>query len=52
MSRNVDVAHLPTYGYGSRALTWWGTGGMMVIEGTVFLGAIAAYLYLRTRTDL
>src|SRR5690606_9691338 len=24
----------------------------MVIEGTVFLGAIAAYLYLRTRTDL
>lgn len=52
MNRDIDVSGLPTYGYGSRALTWWGTGGMILIEGVVFLGAIATYLYLRTRTDL
>lgn len=49
MSQDIDVSRLPTYGYGSRALTWWGTAGMILIEGVVFLGAIAAYLYLRTR---
>jgi cytochrome c oxidase subunit I+III len=52
VTRNIDVARLPTYGYGHRALTWWGTAGMMLIEGVVFLGAIAAYFYLRQRNDL
>jgi cytochrome c oxidase subunit III len=51
MSTDIDVSRLPTYGYGSRALTWWGTAGMMLIEGVVFLGAIAAYFYLRLRTE-
>src|SRR5215204_1427414 len=51
MSRSVDVSGLPTYGYGSRALTWWGTAGMMLIEGMVFLAAVAAYFYLRLRSD-
>jgi heme/copper-type cytochrome/quinol oxidase subunit 3 len=47
----IDVSRLPTYGYGHRALTWWGTAGMMVIEGIVFVAAIAVYFYLRLRTD-
>jgi len=51
MKPDIDVSTLPTYGYGHRALTWWGTFGMILIEGVVFLGAIAAYLYLRTRTQ-
>jgi cytochrome c oxidase subunit I+III len=51
-SAPLDVSHLPTYGYGTRSLTWWGTMGMMLIEGTVFLAAIATYFYLRTRVNL
>lgn len=50
MTQDIDVARLPTYGYGHRALTWWGTAGMMLIEGVVFLAAIAAYFYLRQRS--
>ncbi len=43
----IDVSHLPTYGYGNRGLMWWGTWGLIVIEGTVFAIAIVAYFYLR-----
>lgn len=50
MMQDIDVSRLPTYGYGSRALTWWGTLGMILIEGVVFLAAIATYLYLRGQT--
>jgi cytochrome c oxidase subunit III len=31
---------------------WWGTWGMMLIEGTVFALAIATYFYLRSHTDV
>lgn len=51
MSAILDVSRLPTYGYGHRSLTWWGTAGMMVIEGMVFVAAIAVYFYLRLRSD-
>jgi cytochrome c oxidase subunit III len=51
MSADIDVSRLPTYGYGSRALTWWGTAGMMLIEGIVFVAAMAAYFYLRLHAD-
>jgi cytochrome c oxidase subunit III len=51
MNRSIDVSGLPTYGYGSRALTWWGTAGMMLTEGVVFLGAVAAYFYLRLHSE-
>ena len=50
MTQNIDVSRLPTYGYGSRALTWWGTSGMMLIEGMVFVAAMASYFYLRMRS--
>jgi cytochrome c oxidase subunit I+III len=49
-SREVlDASTLPSYGYGHRSLMWWGTAGMIAIEGTVFALAIATYLYIRAR---
>jgi cytochrome c oxidase subunit I+III len=46
MSRLLDVSHLPSYKFGHHSLMWWGTFGMIAIEGTVFAMAIAAYFYL------
>lgn len=46
-----DVSLLPTYGYSHRSLMWWGTWGMMLIEGTVFILTIGAYLYLRSHVE-
>jgi cytochrome c oxidase subunit 3 len=43
----IDVSHLPTYAFGHRSLMWWGTGGMIVIEGTLFAIGLVAYFYLR-----
>lgn len=48
----LDVADLPSLGFGHRSLMWWGTLGLMAIEGTVFALAMAAYFYLRSQTDL
>jgi cytochrome c oxidase subunit 3 len=42
-----DVSHLPTYVFGPRGLMWWGTMGLLAIEGTMFAILIAAYFYLR-----
>jgi cytochrome c oxidase subunit III len=47
--RELDVAGLPTVVFGHRSLIWWGTLGMMAIEGTMFAIVLAAYFYLRTR---
>jgi cytochrome c oxidase subunit III len=43
----LDVSGLPTYAFGHRSLMWWGTMGMIAIEGTVFVVAIVSYFYLR-----
>ena len=48
----LDVSRLPTYAYGHRSLMYWGTMGMMAIEGTVFAIAVVAYFYLRELADL
>jgi len=48
-SRTLDVGSLPPGAFGSRSLMWWGTIGLVLIEGTVFALAIAAYFYFRTR---
>jgi heme/copper-type cytochrome/quinol oxidase subunit 3 len=48
----LDVSRLPTYAYGNRAVMWWGTMGMMAIEGTVFAIALVVYFYLRELADL
>jgi heme/copper-type cytochrome/quinol oxidase subunit 3 len=47
----IDVSPLPSYAFGHRSLMWWGTLGMMAIEGTVFALAIASYFFLRGRAD-
>ena len=47
----LDVRELPTVVFGHRSLMWWGTLGMMAIEGTVFALAIMAYFYLRSHQE-
>ena len=42
----ADVSDLPTYGFGTRSVTWWGAVGFMALEGTGFALAGASYLYL------
>ena len=42
-----DLSGLPDTAIGPRSLIWWGTLAFMLIEGTAFLLAGAAYLYLR-----
>jgi heme/copper-type cytochrome/quinol oxidase subunit 3 len=44
----LDVANLPSYGFGHRSLMWWGTAGMMAIEGMAFAFMIVIYFYLRS----
>lgn len=52
MSRlSIDVSDLPTNAFGSRTLTWWGTLGILIIEGTLFALGIASYFYLRSRSQ-
>lgn len=50
--RDVDARALPSYGYGASSLMWWGTLGVVAIEGTVFALAIMVYFYVRTRVDV
>lgn len=45
----LDASQLPSFTFGSGSLTWWGTLGLMAIEGTVFALAIVTYFYLRDR---
>ena len=47
----LDVAGLPSFAFSHRSLMWWGTLGLMAIEGTVFALAIMSYFYLRTHAD-
>jgi cytochrome c oxidase subunit III len=44
----LDVSGLPSYGYGTRSLMWWGNAGMCAIEGTAFAFMIVIYFYLRS----
>lgn len=46
---SIDASALPSYRFGHRGLMWWGTAGVMAIEGTVFALAVVTYFYLRTR---
>jgi heme/copper-type cytochrome/quinol oxidase subunit 3 len=49
--RTIDVAGLAPSAFGSRSLMWWGTAGIMVIEGTAFAIAIGAYFFLQTHSQ-
>jgi cytochrome c oxidase subunit 3 len=46
--RVLDISTLPTFAFGQRSPMWWGTMGLMTIEGTVFALTIMAYFYLRS----
>jgi cytochrome c oxidase subunit 3 len=47
---SLDVAALPPGAFGYRSLMWWGTFGIVFIEGAAFGIAIAVYFYLATRS--
>lgn len=47
----LDVAALPSYAFGDRSIMWWGTMGVIAIEGTVFALAVMSYFYLRTHAQ-
>jgi len=47
----IDASKLPSYGYSHRSLMWWGTAGLIAIEGSVFALAAFTYFYVRTRLD-
>lgn len=47
-----DLSTLPESASGPRHLVWWGNIGFMVIEGTGFALAAAAYLYLMTQAPV
>jgi cytochrome c oxidase subunit III len=44
----LDLRDLPMHGMGSASLTWWGTLGFMLIEGSGFALVIGVYLYLKS----
>jgi len=46
----IDVSGLPAGAFGARSVMWWGTMGIVLIEGTVFALAVGSYFFLRTRT--
>jgi len=45
----LDVSMLAPGAFGHRSMMWWGTLGLVLIEGTAFALAIGAYFFLRTR---
>ena len=49
--RELNVSALPTVVFGHRSVVWMGLIGMMFIEGTAFAIVLAAYFYLRTRSN-
>jgi heme/copper-type cytochrome/quinol oxidase subunit 3 len=48
----LDVAGLPSYGFGTRSLMWWGTAGMSTIEAMGFVMMILVYFDLKSRNQL
>ena len=45
----IDVSNLPTYAFGHRALTWWATWSMILMEGMMLIIFLIMYFFLRTR---
>ncbi len=46
----IDVSELRSYAFSYYSLLWWGTLGMIAIEGTVFALSIATYFYFRSHS--
>ncbi|MDR6535261.1 cytochrome c oxidase subunit 3 [Variovorax soli] len=51
MRRALDISALPSYAFGHRSLMWWGTWGLIAIEGTLFALTVASYFFLRSQSD-
>jgi cytochrome c oxidase subunit 3 len=51
-SPTLDVARLPPGAFGYRSLMWWGTLGIVLIEGTMFALVIGSYFFIRTRSSV
>jgi cytochrome c oxidase subunit III len=49
--RILDAARLPSFAFGHQSLMWWGTVGVMAIEGMAFALAAFMYVYVWTRSD-
>src|SRR5947209_7592814 len=49
--RTFDVSRLAPGAFGHRSILWWGTMGIVLIEGTMFALSIGAYFYLRSRSE-
>jgi cytochrome c oxidase subunit 3 len=47
----LDVSGLPSFAYSHHSVMWWGTLGVIAIEGTVFALTIMAYFYVRSHSD-
>jgi heme/copper-type cytochrome/quinol oxidase subunit 3 len=47
----LDVSALAPGAFGHRSILFWGTAGLMLIEGVAFALAIAAYFYIRLRNE-
>ena len=47
----LDVSHLAPGAFGHRSILWWGTMGIVVIEGTMFGLMFGVYFYLRMRNS-
>lgn len=45
-----SLAFLPPHAHGNRSVTWWGMMGVVAIESTVFVLAVATYFYLATHS--
>jgi heme/copper-type cytochrome/quinol oxidase subunit 3 len=50
-SATLDVSHLAPGAFGHRSILWWGTMGIVLIEGTMFALMFGAYFYLRMRNS-
>lgn len=51
-AKTLDVSHLPPYDISSQSPAWWGQVCLAIIEGTMFCILMAAYFYVRLRTDV
>ena len=49
-ARTLDVSDLAPGAFGHRSILWWGTMGIILIEGMAFAVTIGAYFFLRTRS--
>jgi cytochrome c oxidase subunit 3 len=47
----LDVSQLAPGAFGHRSIVWWGTMGMVLIEGTMFALMFGTYFYLRMRNS-